>query len=490
LTEVELCEGLVEIGENSFACCDRSITNINIPNSIRRITDFAFLSSLRTPIQLHDGIQSIGRWAFAGCIFTNFRVPPLITVIPNYMLCNCRALFSLELPENTTEVGNYAFNNCYCLRNVVFPLAAVFGDAIIIYGQDDKEIHTDLLQRFGSNVRITWELQHRFDGLPIHKLVYYQSYNQGVLQRLIVAINTRSGQRHTLRRELDLTGNQQDCLGMTPLHILACSSVHDLELYRVIVKNYPTNLITEDRWGALPLLYAFWGAAPAEIIEFLLESYQALYHGYEFNWTMMVETMGRTDTNTPKERIENLLRLKQMHFTEQPIDWEYLLNKFAQPYQDTCKLNMERVEMFKERMCFFFMCGLSECVKALLFKVWRDCIYNMIQTADYKRGKDNSDILHRIRHKLVFFEDELTILKEATTILELALWKKRINDTNHKQKTACHQKKVKVSTRQQCRVTCGADVIIGYVMPYLISTGDDESLSDESTTDDWTSVWI
>jgi hypothetical protein len=50
---------------------------------------------------------------------------------------------------------------------------------------------------------------------------------------------------------------------MTPLHILTCSSVHYLELYCVIVEIYPTNLITEHRWGATPLLYAFWGAAPA-----------------------------------------------------------------------------------------------------------------------------------------------------------------------------------------------------------------------------------
>jgi hypothetical protein len=56
---------------------------------------------------------------------------------------------------------------------------------------------------------------------------------------------------------------------MTPLHILACSSVHDLEVYRVIIEKYPTNLITEDRWGALPLLYAFWGAAPTKIIQVL-----------------------------------------------------------------------------------------------------------------------------------------------------------------------------------------------------------------------------
>jgi hypothetical protein len=81
------------------------------------------------------------------------------------------------------------------------------------------------------------------------------------------------GQHWSLRSMLDPTGNQQDCLGMTPLHILACSSVHDIELYRLIIENYPTNLITEDRWGALPLLYAFWGASPAEILQFLLESY-------------------------------------------------------------------------------------------------------------------------------------------------------------------------------------------------------------------------
>jgi len=37
LAEVELCEGLVEIGVESFARCDHSITKINTPHSLRRI---------------------------------------------------------------------------------------------------------------------------------------------------------------------------------------------------------------------------------------------------------------------------------------------------------------------------------------------------------------------------------------------------------------------------------------------------------------------
>jgi hypothetical protein len=253
---------------------------------------------------------------------------------------------------------------------------------------------------------------------------------------------------------------------MTPLHILACSSSHDLEIYRVIIENYPTNLITEDRWGALPLLYAFWGAAPTEIIDFLLESYHSLYPNHAFNWTIMVKTMGRTDT--PKESIEILLRVKQMHFPDQPLNWGYLLFYFAAPTKNHSFGGLP----FEERMQFLINCSISTRVEALPFKVWRNCIFNMIQTADYIWNQGNSNILNRIHNKLIHFEDELPKLKETTTILELALWKKRINDMNHQDIATQSQKKMKTvesSTRQQCRVTCGADVVICHMLPFLIA---------------------
>ena len=150
LTEVELCEGVVEIGNNSFMYCERSITNINIPNSLRRIRDRAFYCSLRCPIRLHDDIESIGTYAFAECIFTNFRVPPLITVIPRSMLRGCRSIFSIELPYNVSEIEKYAFQNCYCLRNVAIPPNAAFSDEIFIDEEEDViYIRTDLHWLFG-----------------------------------------------------------------------------------------------------------------------------------------------------------------------------------------------------------------------------------------------------------------------------------------------------------------------------------------------------
>ena len=113
--------GVMEIGDSSFTDCNNSITKINIPSSLRRINDWAFYYSLRCPIRLHDGIESIGGEAFSNCIFTNFRVPPLITVIPEGRYIRvCKTIFSLELPEDVTKIGNTAFSYCFCLRNVPF----------------------------------------------------------------------------------------------------------------------------------------------------------------------------------------------------------------------------------------------------------------------------------------------------------------------------------------------------------------------------------
>jgi hypothetical protein len=49
LTELELCEGVVEIGEESFSGCGRSITKIIIPTSLRRMLmkpSFPFVSTM------------------------------------------------------------------------------------------------------------------------------------------------------------------------------------------------------------------------------------------------------------------------------------------------------------------------------------------------------------------------------------------------------------------------------------------------------------
>jgi hypothetical protein len=156
-----------------------------------------------------------------------------------------------------------------------------------------------------------------------------------------------------------------------------------------------------------------------------------------------------------------------MHYPEQPIDWVYLLDEFA---NSNCVSFSGAPN--QERMQFLFMCGMSERVEALPFKIWRDHVTNMIQNATFKWREDNHPILRRIQEKLAYFEEELPKLKDATTMLELALWKMKMsqNGQNIKNQTHC-QKKIKAdsSSRSQNRVTCGADFVIGHVLPFLIS---------------------
>ena len=191
LNEVELCEGLVEIGEGSFAGCGHSITkdakvfvytgdggaaipedvvHVQVDPSVTSIPASAFhsrkklnevelwkLGKVPLPaaairsIRLHDGIESIGRGAFAACIFTNFRVPPLITSISKGVLTNC-SMISVKI-QNSTQ----CICNCHFLQNVAFPPNAVISYNIFF---DNPYSRSDLKELFGSETDIIRELKH------------------------------------------------------------------------------------------------------------------------------------------------------------------------------------------------------------------------------------------------------------------------------------------------------------------------------------------
>ena len=447
LGEVELCEGLLEIGDSAFRGC-RALKRLNIPSTVKHIGVWAFASSPLTSLHLPDGIEGIGSYcAFNLGKIVKSRVPPLITTIPKGMVERAESLFSAELSESVTHVESYAFACCTSLRNLsITPNASIESNDHVFCNC------TDLQQLFGTYKHIINALKHRFDNLPIHKMIYYQSYESVSVDQLNDATNIRSGQRRSLRSKLDPTGKQQDCLGMTPLHILACSSVQDLESYKVLVGKYPENLITEDRWGALPLLYAVWGNAPSEVVQYLVESYHSIYPEYELDWTKMVETLGRG--NVPKSTIQNLVDLQKESFPEQNIDWNTVFNSSRVSTESFVTLvllkNLERIQ-------------------AIGPKQWRDEIREFI--SNNARMSNRRDIITNFEAKFLHFETEYQTLKEATSMIELVLWKLKMNDRVQGGKQRRSKKKVKIEEsdiREQCRIICGADIVIEHVLQYLL----------------------
>ena len=259
-----------------------------------------------------------------------------------------------------------------------------------------------------------------------------------------------------LRSKLEPTGNQQDCLGMTPLHVLSCSTVQDLDLYKVLVEKYPENLIVEDRWGDLPLFYAVLGNhSSSDIVQFLVECYHSLYPNYELDWTKMIATLvGKNET---KQAIQNLVDNAQHEcFPEQCIDWSTILD-------NVCLFSQETFISLVE-------CSISKRAKAIGVKYWRDELANLKYTPRDERtvaAVEQRRLAFRaeVDAKLVQYETEYHKLKEATTILELVLWKNKMADFGQGAKK---RKVDESSVREHYRINCGADIVIQHVLPYLL----------------------
>jgi len=489
LEEVDLCEGLQEIGDSAFHDC-LALKHFTIPSTVKRIGEHAFYNTSLISLHLPDGVESVGGLAFLQCKFPNFRIPPLVTTISQGIFYRCQCLFSLELPESTRQIKDDAFSRCRSLRNAAIPPNAGTGRGLFAHCADLQQLFgseaqiavppnalledvfedcSDLQQLFGSEGEIIDALRHRFDGLPIHKILYYQSYHPVTLDQLNKATNMRSGQSRTLRSKLDPTGKEQDCLGMTPLHILACSTIQDLPLYQAMIEKYPENLITKDKWGGLPILYAIWSNAPSEIIQFLLNSHESIYPNQELNWSNMVETLGRA--NAPLNGIQNLLDTQQEHFPRQNIDWESALEKLADA-------NLWEPGPSEETFRFLVKCSIAKRLNAIGLKLWRDDITNEMKKNNEMKnmpGPIGKRIyLADIRSKLAYYEAEYQKLKEAASTLELALWKAKIDESlsfDHSQGKKRRNKKMNMDgsrLRNQCRNSCGADIVFARVLPFLL----------------------
>ena len=88
LRKLELYEGLLQIGDWAFYGC----------KSLEYITTAGKETFPR--IQLRDGIESVGNFAFASATrLTQLRIPPLITTIPKSMLSCSRSVHRRNVPS-------------------------------------------------------------------------------------------------------------------------------------------------------------------------------------------------------------------------------------------------------------------------------------------------------------------------------------------------------------------------------------------------------
>ena len=372
-------------------------------------------------------------------------------------------LEEVELSDGLLEIGKQAFRRCKSLRNLAIPYSiSIEENELLSGGRNAFNNCTDLQYLFDTDQQIVNALKHRFDSLPIHKMIYYQSYNNMTIEQFNEATTMK---KRVLGSKINPTGNLQDCLGMTPLHIMACSTVQNIEIYRLLVTKYPENLIIKDRWRAIPLLYAVWGNAPEEIVQFLVESYQTIHPNYKFNWIEMMWTLSRA--NCAQEVIQKLLDVHQESFPGQTIDWDLVLDELTKPNFDyVTRRNVTQV--FR----FFVKYSMAERISALGPRKWReDMACKLEESFSFNLDDDGSTPkgwFYYVSSKLREDEREYINLKEATNLIELTLWNNKMTDFF--QVNGQSNKKAKIDEadrRRECRINCRADIVIEHVLPYL-----------------------
>ncbi|WP_295423827.1 leucine-rich repeat protein [uncultured Prevotella sp.] len=155
LTNINIPNSVTMIGDSAFWGC-KSFTNINIPNSVTTIGDsaFAFCDSL-TSINIPNSVTIIGDSAFWYCEFlTNINIPNSVTTIGEQAFGFCDSLVNINIPNSVTTIGKYAFASCKSLTNINIPNSVTTIEDRAFCGCENLPSHikSDIRQRFGKKV--------------------------------------------------------------------------------------------------------------------------------------------------------------------------------------------------------------------------------------------------------------------------------------------------------------------------------------------------
>lgn len=120
LTHVVVSEGIVEIGESAFQSnYTGNLLSVSLPQSVKKISDFAFAGQQYLQEITFGGVEKIGRGAFSSCTkLTQITLPDTLTTI-EWIAFEYSGLTSLTIPVNVSFIRDTSFiENCSSLTTL------------------------------------------------------------------------------------------------------------------------------------------------------------------------------------------------------------------------------------------------------------------------------------------------------------------------------------------------------------------------------------
>jgi len=426
LTTVWLSDAIQVLEQSLFENCV-SLKDVHMPLALKTIKESCFASckSLRS-LLLPYGLQRIGDWAMTRCeSMTSLTLPATVTHVGRYCFQQCTQLLSLEFPIGLSYLGDHCFVDCSNLRSMVLPEAFEFAGSYPLLDRSllkmsFQDVQSDSYED-ESLVRL---LNHRFESLPIHDACYHLS------------------QHYDQTMEFDSSSTTTNSTGLKHLEAL-------LKLYN---KTHKVNLEAwisggvVDGFGMNPLhLLSLSGVPNAKAFQLLLEYAAGINNHHQAAYRMLhcQDIFGAT-----------------------PL--AYLCRNHHQPPPGNKKLCEQLFDSIVTKRLAHM--GLNE---------WKQDIGKAVSCALEQWDQEDDDTGQQSYHDRlelvgrVFFALEYHERKESSSLLECWLWKLEMNLYS----LALYNQE----DRQQCRIHCGAEIVIRNVLSFLPPLEEDKYLKDFTT---------
>ena len=134
ITDIELPNSITSIGKIAFY--NSTLKEITIPNSVTDIEESAFKSCTKlTSATLGNNVMTIGEDAFYNCTgLTSITIPNSVTTIGESAFSGCSLLTSVTFGNSVTSIGEGAFSGCSSLKSITLPNSVTSIGSRAFYG--------------------------------------------------------------------------------------------------------------------------------------------------------------------------------------------------------------------------------------------------------------------------------------------------------------------------------------------------------------------
>jgi hypothetical protein len=416
LISVELPEGLQVIGKGWFTMCT-SLATVNVPSSVNEIQEhaFSYCTSLAS-LDLPEGLQSIGAASFNNCgSLVTLHIPSTVRKIGKHAFSRCFRLRSITLPETLETIEESVFRDCHSLRHVRIP-SSVTRIEQAAFTDCDELISLELPEGLEM---IDIDGVYGCRSLVNLVLPSKQHYDQELLMESSMLYFVASA-------SIDLVSKLQHRFDDLPVHRLCYYQSYypvteAIENLRQVMYEDPSTGTKIDSLGMTPFHILALSQTPN------LSLFQALLKVYKVDIIRTRDKFGST-----------------------PIDYLCLNHS-----SDSAMViqSLLQTTIVAQRLRWL---GLAR---------WKsDILAAMDEALAVEWSSRRREIL-LLYYKLATYER-----LESISLLELALWKVKIDEEGSPDKLGLVEldlSQEERADRQSCRIYSGADAVISNVLPFL-----------------------